>query len=278
MGRLFRYAALIGLFQFFGFGTGWAQCKSDDGGVTASPSQPVATDSPETIAPGVLEVEMGWGRAWPGGGQRRNSFGTMYKFGAFCNFEFRNYLSAWQSQSVPGQPSVSGNGDDWMTVQYRFLRETKSLPSVASHYMLKIPMASVGDGAGSGEKDHMVAISAGKTVRHTSFNFEAKWILLGQPKGAGFERYEEYSANFTRSLTKHVTITGEAYGDTQSSATTAGFGSSLWYVGYSVNPRLVFDAGIDAGFTHGAPNKRIFAGVTYAVGDLYRAMRPHRVP
>jgi hypothetical protein len=202
----------------------------------------------------------------------------MYKFGAFCNFEFRNYFGEWQSQSVPGQPSVSGIGDDWITGHYRFLRETTTLPSAAVHYTLKIPMASVRDGLGSGEKDHIVAVSAGKTIHHTSVNFETKWILLGQPQGGGFNRYEEYSANFTRSLTRHVALTGEVYGDTQSSPATPAFGSSLWSVGYSVNPRLVFDAGIDAGFTNGAPSKRFFAGVTYAVGDLYRSFHSRHTP
>lgn len=278
MQRLLRFAALTALFVLFGGGTARAECKSEEGQVSASPSQPTATDSPETIAPGVLEVEAGWSRTWPGNGERRNLFGTMYKFGVFCNFEFRNYFGAWQSQSGPGQPALSGNGDDWMTTQYRFLAEKKSLPSVAVHYMLKIPMASVQNGLGSGEKDHMVAVSAGKTLRHTSLNFETKWILLGQPQGAGFTRYEEYSANFTRSLTRRVAITGEIYGDTQTSPAVPAFASSLWSLSYSIHSRLVFDAGIDAGFTHGAPNKRFFAGISYAVGDLYRSLRPHRVP
>lgn len=257
-------------------GTAWAQCNSEVGQVAASPSQPTTTDSPDTIAPGILEVETGWGRVWPGAGVRHNSVGAMFKMGVFCNFEFRNYFGGWQSQSGPGQPSVNGIGDDWITGQYRFVRETHVLPTAAVHYTLKIPMANVQDGLGSGAKDHIVAVSAGKTVKHTSVNFETKWILLGQPQGGGFNRYEEYSANFTRSLTRHVAITGEVYGDTQSGPDAPAFGSSLWSLSYSVNPRLVFDAGVDAGFTHGAPCKHFFAGVTYAVGDLYRSFRSHR--
>lgn len=275
--RLLR-AAILMIFAILGSSSAGAQCNSDEEKVAASPSQPTTTDSPDTIAPGVLELETGWGRAWPGAGVRRNSVGAMYKFGVFCNFEFRNYFGGWQSQSASGQPLVSGVGDDWITGQYRFMRETHVLPSAAVHYTLKIPMASARDELGSGEKDHIVAVSAGKTVRHTTFNFQTKWTLLGQPRGAGFNRYEEYSANFTRSLTRHVALTGEVYGDTQIGPATPAFGSTLWSLSYSVNPRLVFDAGVDTGFTHGAPSKRMFAGVTYAVGDVYRSFRSGHTP
>ena len=59
---------------------------------------------------------------------------------------------------------------------------------------------------------------AGQSTPHWRgpFNLQTKWTLLGQPQGAGFNRYEEYSANFTRYLTLHVGLTGEVYGDTQS--------------------------------------------------------------
>ncbi len=253
-----------------------AQCKSQDSQTAASPSQPLVTDSPETIAPGILELETGWAQAWPGAGTRHSSVGVMVKLGVFCNFEFRNYFGGWQSQSGPGSWSANGNGDDWVTGQYRFMRESGLLPSAAIHYTLKIPMAGVQDGLGSGAMDHIVAISAGKTVKRTAFTWEAKWILLGQPQRGGFNRYDEYSANFTRSLARRVAITGEFYGDTKSSALSPAFGSSLWSLAYSVNPRLVFDAGIDVGFTHGAPCKRFFSGVTYAVGDLYHSNRSRR--
>jgi hypothetical protein len=40
-------------------------------------------------------------------------------------------------------------------------------------------------------------------------------------------------------------------------------------------PRLVVDGGIDVGITHGAPQKRFFAGVTYSITNIYKDLKKH---
>jgi len=47
-------------------------------------------------------------------------------------------------------------------------------------------------------------------------------------------------------------------------------------VTYQANPRLVLDGGVDMGVTSGAPQGRIFLGITYAVSNLYSMIRPSR--
>jgi hypothetical protein len=256
----------------------FAQCKSgaEDQTVAASPSQPTITDSPDTIATGIAQLEYGWQRAWLGGGEQASGSGVLYKMGVFCNFEFRTYFTPWESASGPGQPGVSGIGDTWITGQYRFHRQTGNLPALAVHYTLKQPTADSRDGFGSGQRDHIIAMSAGKDFRGTSYNFETKYMLFGQPNHQVFTRYHEYSLNATHALIPHFALTGEIYADTRSSANDPGLVSNLWSMGYSPNPRLVFDAGMDFGLTHGAPNKRVFAGVTYALGDFYKSLRHQR--
>jgi len=253
----------------------FAQCHSSEANqaVAASPSQPTITDSPDTIAPGVGEVEYGWRRAWSGGGAQASSSGVLYKFGVLCNIEFRTYFVPWETASAPGQPAASGIGDTWMTGQYRFHVQTRNLPALSMQYTLKQPTADSQDGTGSGQRDHIIAISAGKDFKQTSFNFETKYLLFGQPNHQAFSRYQEYSLNATHGLVRHFSLTSEIYGDTRSSTHQPGLVSTLWSIGYSPSARLVFDAGIDLGLTHGAPNKRVFAGVTYAIGDFYKALR-----
>jgi hypothetical protein len=257
-----------------------AQCKTggEEPVVAASPSQPVVTDSPDTIGTGVGELEYGWQRAWLGAGADASGSGTMFKMGVFCNFEFRTYFTAWQSSSVAAGPAVEGIGDTWLTGQYRFHRQSRELPALAVHYTFKQPTADSQLGLGSGQRDQIVAISAGKDFRQTSFNFETKYIRLGQPGGEAASRYQEYSFNATRALMRNFSLTGEIYSDTRHSAGGPGLVSTLWSIGYSPNARLVFDTGIDVGLTHGAPDKRFFAGVSYALGDLYKPLRHHRPP
>ncbi len=256
----------------------FAQCHSsgENQTVAASPSQPTITDSPDTIAPGVGEAEYGWQRAWFGDGTRASSSGVLYKFGVFCNFEFRTYFTPWETASGPGQSAASGIGDTWMTGQYRFHPQTRNLPALSIQYTLKQPTANSQDGLGSGLRDQIIAISAGKDYKQTSFNFETKYMLFGQSDNQPISRYQEYSLNATHALIRHFSLTGEVYADTHSSTNNPGLVSTLWSIGYSPNARMVFDAGIDVGLTHGAPDKRVFAGVSYAIGDFYKALRhPH---
>jgi len=160
-----------------------------------------------------------------------------------------------------------------MTGQYRFHAQTRDLPALSIQYTLKQPTADSQNGLGSGQRDQIVAISAGKDFKQTSFNFETKYLLFGQSDNQAISRYQEYSLNATHGLVRHFSLTTEIYGDTLSSTHQPGLLSTLWSLSYSPNPRMVFDAGIDLGLTRGAPNKRVFAGVTYAIGDFYKALR-----
>ena len=45
-------------------------------------------------------------------------------------------------------------------------------------------------------------------------------------------------------------------------------------VSYQLRSRCYLDTGIDAGVTHGAPQKRVYVGVTYAVANIYSWLKP----
>jgi hypothetical protein len=266
----------IGSTLFLGsWGTARAQCpaESADRIIAASPTRPVITDGADVIQTGVVELESGWASGWPGGGVRQDSFGSLYKIGLFCNFEFRVSTNAFQGQTNPNGSGVSGMGDVWYSGQYRFVTQHKSVPSLAVIYAAKEPAASAAKGLGSGQMDHIVALAAGKPFGKTFASFEMKEILSGRQGTSGFDKNSEISLNLARPVSRRLGIIGELYGDTQKNAATPGFASNLWALQYSPNARLIFDAGVDIGITNGAPHKRVFAGVSYAVGDLYKSLR-----
>lgn len=228
---------------------------------------------------GVGQIEYGWQQAMAGRGARDVAAGVLYKMGLFCNFEFRAYFTPWQSESAAGQSAVRGIGDTWLTGQYRIHSQSAYLPALALHYTLKEPTANSQNGLGSGQRDHIIAVSAGKDFEKTSFNFETKYVLFGQPANESlspFSRHFEYSLNATHALARHLSLTAEFYAESRSNMGDPALASTLWSIGYSPNPRLVFDTGIDLGLTHGAPDRRVFAGITYALGDLYKSLRHPR--
>jgi hypothetical protein len=256
-----------------------AQCPSaiGDHPVSASPTRPVITDSADVIQTGVVEMESGWASSWPGGATRQDSFGALFKMGLLCNFEFRISTNAFQSQINPDGSSLSGVGDVWFTGQYRLIAQHKSVPSVSVIYGIKQATASVSKGLGSGQTDNLFAVAVGQPWGKTLWSFEDKLILSGRPNDSGYDRNSEISLNLARPISRKFALIGEIYGDTQKNAVTAGFASNLWAVQYNASSKLIFDGGVDVGLTSGAPHKRVFVGMSYAFGDLYRSLR-HPLP
>lgn len=64
-------------------------------------------------------------------------------------------------------------------------------------------------------------------------------------------------------------IIAELTAATRLNADTPAQSATLWALTWQPVPRLVFDAGVEVGLNRAASNKRIFAGVTYAFGNLY---------
>jgi Putative MetA-pathway of phenol degradation len=251
--------------QFIGRQTG---CYSPS--IIANPNRPTVADPADITQYGVLELEYGWDRVWPGGSARAYDFGSLLKFGLLCDVELRwtstNFLS--QSDAAGTQ---SGFGDNWLGPQIRIYHQTAHAPSLAVSYAVKIPSANQATGLGSGRVDHAFTFLASKDFKGIHFDFNTAWFLIG---GAhGFDRNELVTLSFSHPLHAALGLTGEFYGYTRLNPGTPGFESSLWGLTYQFSPRLVVDGGIDVGLSSAAPNKRVFAGVTYSIANLYSAVK-----
>ncbi len=193
------------------------------------------------------------------------------KFGVLCDLELR-----WNSTAFVSQTDATGThrtfGDNWLGPQFRFYRQTKRVPSLAFSYAVKIPSASTDDGLGSGYVDHAFTLLASKDINEFHFDFNASQFLIGRSQ-VGFDRNQQFNLAFSHVVHGKLQFTGEFYGDTKLNQTQPGFASSLWAMTYTVLPRLVMDGGYEAGLTSGGPHRHAFAGVTYSIGNLYRARR-----
>lgn len=254
--------------QFIGRQTG---CYSPP--MVANPNRPTVANPADITQYGVLELEYGWNRVWPGGGAREYDFGGLLKFGLLCDVELRwtstNFLS--QSDAAGTQ---SGFGDNWLGPQIRVYRQTAHVPTLAVSYAVKIPSASEAQGLGSGRVDHSFSFLASKDVKDFHFDFNSNWYLIGRANG--FDRNELLTLSLSHPLHGGLGITAEFYGETRLNSGTPAFASNLWALTYKFAPRLVVDGGIDVGLTSAAPNKRVFAGVTYSIANLYSAVKRSR--
>jgi len=107
------------------------------------------------------------------------------------------------------------------------------------------------------------------------FDFNASYFLIGRSASSGFDSLWQMNLAFSRAIYGNLGFTGEFYGDTRLNAQNPAFASNLWALTYNILPRLVVDGGIDVGLTHGAPQKRFFAGVTYSITNIYKDLKKH---
>lgn len=257
--------------QWMGKQTG---CYADS--MAANPNRPTVANPADITQYGVLELEYGWDRVWPGEeNTRQTSLGGLLKFGMLCDVELRWQTTSFLSHTDPGG-THRGLGDNWLGPQVRFYRQTRRAPTLSFSYAVKIPSASTEDGLGTGRVDHAFTFLASKDIAQFHFDFNLTEFLIGRPQAAGFDNNQQANLAFSRELHGGLQFTGEFYGQTRLNAGTAGFASSLWALSYTIVPRLVIDGGFEAGLTAGGPHRHVFAGATYSLANLYPGWKRKR--
>lgn len=253
--------------QWIGKQTG---CYADS--IVANPNRPTVSNPAHVTQYGVLELEYGGDRFWPEQGIHQTSLGGLLKFGMLCDVELR-----WNTTSLFSQTDASGThqtfGDNWVGTEIRFHRQTGRLPTMAFTYALKIPSAATENGLGTGRVDHSFTFGASENIAHFTLDFNLTQSLIGRPGVSGLDENQQLALAFSHAIHGRLQFAGEFYGVTQLNKTTPGFASSLWALTYTALPRLVIDGGFEAGLTSGGPHRHAFVGATYAIGNLYRALR-----
>ena len=253
--------------QWIGKQTG---CYADS--ITANPNRPTVAAPADITQYGVLELEYGWDQIWPEGNSDQTSLGGLVKFGLLCDVELRWTTTSFISQE-DDEGTQRGIGDNWIGPQIRIYKQTKLVPTLAFSYAVKIPSASARKDLGSGNVDHSVTFLASKDIAGIHFDFNATHFWIGEGSPRGFAQNDELNLAFSHKIRGPLQFTGELYGDTELTSTTPGFASSLWALTYTVTPRLVIDAGFEAGLTSGGPHRHAFAGLTWSIGNLYPGWR-----
>ncbi len=167
----------------------------------------------------------------------------------------------------------SGYGDNWVGFSYRYLKQTKSRPSLGVMYMAKIPTGDPDRELGSGEADHVLSFLVSKDIRRVHFDFNASPQWMGV---ANLPADHNVALSIAGSFpaTRRITLVLESYGETRANPATPAYASLTTGCSVQVHPRLYFDGGFDSGITPGAGGKRLFVGVTVAVANLYTWMQP----
>lgn len=255
------------LAQWMGKQTG---CYADS--IAANPNRPTVSNPAHVTQYGMLELEYGVDRFWPQEGIRQTSSGGLLKFGLLCDIELRWSITSFLSQT-DATGTYSSFGDNWLGTEIRIHRQTRHVPTMAFSYAVKIPSASTEHGLGSGRVDHSVTFAASENIAHFTFDLNFTEFLVRDPTRSGFDQDQQIALAFSHRIRGGLQFAGEFYGQTELNQTTPAFSSSLWALTYTVAPRLVIDAGFEAGLTPGGPHRHAFAGVTYSIANFYPGRR-----
>jgi hypothetical protein len=275
-----RFILLTLVVLFFGSMPLWTQeppsspetpCISSS--VISVPSRPTVTSATDTTQCGVVELEYGLERQWPGGGTNRDDLSGGLRLGLTNNLDF-HWVSSDFLHIMNGAGDRTGFGDTWLGLRYRFLKQTKHRPSLGLFYAAKVPSASAVLGLGSGQVDHSISFLASKDIHRFHFDFNLIELLAGRAAASGFDHDTGFALATWLPVTHRLSVVVEPYGYTSLNQSSPAFASAMVGFNYKVQPRLYLDSGLDVGVTAGAPRKRVFVGITYAIANVYSWMRP----
>jgi hypothetical protein len=243
------------------------------GSAASVPSRPTVANATDTTQCGVVELEYGLERQWPGGGANRDDLSGGLRFGLTPKLDF-HWSSSEFVHLMNGGGDRTGYGDNWLGLKYRFLGQTRHRPALGVFYDAKVPSASVALGLGSGKVDHAISFLASKDVRKVHFDFNVIELVAGRSAATGFDHNTGFALAAWVPVTKRLTGVVEPYGYNSLNPGNPAFASAMVGFNYKVQPRVYVDGGLDLGVTHDAPHKRVYVGITYAMANLYSWMKP----
>ena len=178
-------------------------------------------------------------------------------------------IDAVVSQRATGEGRATGFGDCQFGIQTVLFHEHEASPGVALAYYIKAPTASSSKGLGTGRVDHELTALVSKTFDKTTLDFNAIYLLAGRTSRNGHASSGQGAFAVSEGLTKRFGVQGEVSGFSRNDEQTGAM-VSLAVLTCQVNERLVLDAGVRFGLTHGAPSSGFVAGMTIGIADLYR--------
>jgi len=265
--------AVLGLFPLVAGAQQNSSHESPCGLTTISiPSRPTVASATDTTECGVIEAEYGFERQWPVSGGDRDDLTGGLRFGITPRLDLHwassDYLSLYENGSTH-----EGFGDSWLGLKYRIAGQNRVRPALGLFYQAKIPSASERAGLGWGQVDHSLAVLLSKDIHPLHFDFNVIPTLVGREQG-GYDHSVGLALATWMPLNRKWNLVVEPYGYTAVNQSSPGYASLMGGVNYQIRPQFFLDAGADAGLTNAAPHRRLYAGATYALGNLYTWFRP----
>jgi hypothetical protein len=231
--------------------------------IIANPNRPTVTDPADITQFGVVEIEYGFSAA-----KRGQTLDGLLKFAFARNLELRIGTNTFFHDS---DQHDAGVGDTTVGVQWRIVRQKKTVPTIALAYLAKVPTAPVT--FGTGKFDHEVKALFSKDFGKLHMDTNLGYVFLKRTDTPGYDHIFIPTLAFSRPVKGKWGATAEVWGITHQNASIQGTTSFLAAAAYQMRPRLVLDSGMNFGLRGDIPRAAFFVGVTYSIFDLYHPSR-----
>jgi hypothetical protein len=225
--------------------------------IEAVPNRPTFSTTAETVQEGVFEIEYGFEAA-----KGHQNINGLLKFGLLKNLEMR-----FANNPITRDDGNAGMGDSGAGFKLRLFEQKRSLPTISVLYTLAIPTSA----PDQGRLGHSAGLLFSKDfgLHHLDFNESVQWL----PESAGGFDHNYFTAiSYSHPISGKLGFSEELAGFSRTNSSPAVL-TILQTLTYSVSPRLVLDGGFYIAGMGNLPRATAFAGLTYAVGDLYRHLR-----
>ncbi len=232
--------------------------------ITAVPNRPTFASTAEMVQLGVFEIEYGFEA-----GKGHQNVNGLLKWGAVKNLEL------WfLNNPVERDAGTAGLGDSGAGFKYKLFPQAKARPTVAILYVATLPTARPELGAGA--MAHLVQLLVSKDIGKHHFDVNEGVQFVGRAQLSGFDRRYFTALSYSRPLKGKWGYTGEIAGFSRQNATTPATMTLLNAATYNMSPRLVLDGGAYIAAYGQLPRFTVFAGLTYAIANLYDLHSTHR--
>ena len=166
----------------------------------------------------------------------------------------------------------TGIGNTSLGLQWTALAEKPQHPALALAYLAMLPTGSQQKGLNNGRAMHKLTGLISKQIGKTDVDFNVSLLLNGIEQKKGYDKGTQLALGFTRSLKRGFGLQWEVVGETLDAEEPRGV-FALWSLTWQLNARVQFDAGMRYGLTPTAPRYGVFAGINFAVANLYPSRR-----
>lgn len=238
---------------------------------SVTPYRPTVSNPAALSQPGWLEIETGLNGSEASDNSRRSNLPYTLKFAFTDNFGVLLGGDAYIDQTDLTGSKLSGAGDTLLLLKQKWAASKDGNTAYGLEYGFKSPTAKAG--LGTGQTDYLIngIYSTGLSgntpgLSSNTIDLNLNLTVLGDAQVGEARQQWGWATSWSRPLNDIWGIAAELSGTMRQGAETSN--QFLGAVSYTMNRRVVWDAGFTAGISPAAPKWSAFVGVSILAAKL----------